>query len=133
MTRRAALVLALLMLAGCGGAAAGGPTTPGRNSNLITDAELTDEALSSLSVYDAIMRLRPNWLRSRGATSIGGAASQYPAVLLNGTVDQSLSSLGSIRVSDVGLLRYIDSRDATTRYGTGLVNGLIEVTLRTGR
>ena len=133
MNRRGMLVLALavaISAAACGGgsSAASAP----RNSSLISIDELQSDAIQSLSVHDAIQRLRPTWLRARGATSVNSGVSQFPSVLMNGSIDHNLDRLRSMRVTDVGEIRFIDSRDATTRYGTGLVNGLIEVVIRSG-
>lgn len=133
MNRRGMLVLAwavAVSAAACGGGATA--AGPARNSSLISIDELQSDAMQSLSVHDAVQRLRPNWLRARGATSVNSGVSQFPSVLMNGSIDHSLDRLRSMRVTDVGEIRYIDSRDATTRYGTGLVNGLIEVVIRSG-
>ena len=41
--------------------------------------------------------------------------------------------LRAFRGSDVQTIRFMEGRDATTRFGTGYVNGLIVVTTRTAR
>ena len=57
---------------------------PQPRGNTITEAELAEPAVAMLTVLDAIQRLRPNWIRSRGETSFrdfgpGGAAAGVPA------------------------------------------------------
>src|SRR5687768_3592567 len=111
MNRRGMLLALVLSLtaSACGGGAAGGATAARRNSSVITTAELEETGIAALNVYDAIQRLRPNWLTARGATSVNSGVSQFPAVLMNGSVDQSLDRLRSMRVTEVGELRFIDS------------------------
>jgi hypothetical protein len=41
-----------------------------------------------------------------------------------------LEELHSIRAADVESIRFINARDATTRWGTGHMGGVIEVLLR---
>jgi hypothetical protein len=51
-------------------------------------------------------------------------------------IDQTpfaLDNLKSMRTTDIETIQFMDSRDATTRYGTGYVNGLIEVRTRLSR
>jgi hypothetical protein len=132
-----ALVGAILIsLPGCAGGAAEGVAAEGvatarRDPDVITREELAQQSMVSLSAYDAIQRLRPNWLNPRGATSIVAAGSRLPAVLINNT-RQNAESLRTLAVSDVESLRFVEARDATTRFGTGYVNGLIEVVPRVG-
>ena len=57
---------------------------PQPRGTTITEAELAEPAVAMLTVLDAIQRLRPNWIRSRGETSFrdfgpGGAAAGVPA------------------------------------------------------
>jgi hypothetical protein len=129
MPRRAALLpilgLVLWSVLGCAGAASGGSPP---NPNLITAEELARPAIETLSVYDAIQRLRPNWLRERGATSVMAGEDRLPAVMIN-EAWQNVQALQTVKAADVAMLRYVDARDATTRYGTGYVNGIIQVTM----
>src|SRR5687767_4000874 len=131
MTRTAVVLLALTMaldLTACAaGGAAGAASSPRRNPNRITAEELAEASVNSLTLYDAIQRLRPTWLRSRGVTSIsGGGGSTLPSVLIN-DAPQSIDALRGIRASDARELEFLSGADATTLYGTGHVNGMIKV------
>ena len=132
MTRTAAVLLALTMaldLAACaGGGAAGAAGTTRRNPNQITTEELEEPSVVSLTVYDAIQRLRPNWLRARGASSVAFGGDQLPRVMVNDS-PQTIDALRGMRATDVTGLEYLSGADATTLYGTGYVNGLIKVRL----
>lgn len=114
-------------------ACASGPTGGARrDSSVIARAELDVDGVSGLMVYDAIQRLRPGWLAPRAATSISNGTGPLPAVLVGNAPRRDIEILRSIPVGDVAELRFVNARDATTRYGTGYVNGLIEVRPRTG-
>ena len=130
MTRSSTIVLigaVLIAAAGC----ASGATAPTRDRAVISRAELTLDAVASLSAFDAIQRLRPGWLDPRGAASLSGE-TRFPAVLMSNTVRDDIAVLHTLPVDDVESIRYLDARDATTRFGTGYVNGLIEILPRTG-
>lgn len=117
------LALALQACASGGGGATDGVR---RDPNLLTAADMVD--VNNLSVYDAVQRLRPNWLRPRGATSVVSAGDNVPAVMVDNAF-HNLDYLRNLQVNGVDLIRYIDARDATTRYGTGYVNGIVEVVM----
>jgi len=106
------------------------PSGSGASPNLIGNWELRD--MPDFNALDAIRRLRPNWLRAGNrpaiAAATGGNSSQ-PRVHLNGVPLQSLSELEEINVLDVREMRYLNGTDASTRFGTGYMNGAILVTL----
>ena len=130
MSRTAAVLALIVVLTACAsGGAGGGATTARRNPNRLSTEELNDPSISSLTLLDAIQRLRPNWLRQRGAVSIAAAGDQLPQVMVNES-RSSMDVLRSMRPTDVTDIEYMSGADATTLYGTGYVNGLIKV--RTG-
>jgi hypothetical protein len=53
-------------------------------------------------------------------------------VLLNNRVIPDIEVLRSMREGDLLQARFISPADATTRFGTGWANGLIEITLKRG-
>ena len=94
-------------------------TTPGsedgppRDRYLISFEEL--QTLPSLSAHQAIQRLRPAWLQSRGPVSGGAATSSFPSVYLDGVSMGGLNILRDLRVEQIQELRFIHARDATTQ------------------
>ncbi len=156
-TRRRALAAVLttgvvLGLAACGGgtttvgAPAGTPapaaattTAPARvtrpprgSSSLITSAEIEAAAPDILNAYQLVERLRPMMMRPRNLTAgnvgdgnVFGVVAYVEEVRLG-----DLESLGSVMRATVREIRYIGATDATTRWGTGHSNGVIQVVLK---
>jgi len=111
----------IIGLAGCASGGGGGDGAPRGSSTRIIAEELGP--VMQLDVFDAIQRLRPNWLRSRGGAS--------PAVLLDGTRQGGgVDALRSFRASDMQQMDYMSASDATNRYGTGYGGGAILLTTR---
>lgn len=124
VARRSFLVaLGSALLSSCATAGTGGVrSSPDR----ITREEL--EPLESLSAFEAIQRLRPRWLQSRGPTSLRGGPA-LPRVHLDQSPTQ-LDVLRTLSVSEVQSMLFLSAADATTRYGTGYPAGLIDVRTR---
>ena len=125
MRRTRFLSLLAVVILGSACASSGPPdqSRPRRNRNLITADELSE--LSVATAYDAVRRLRPAWLQARGRSGL-------PVVFRNDARwGSDPSSLESIRINGVSEIRFLNARDATTRYGTGFTGGVILVV--TGR
>ena len=82
---------ALILVAMIGGSALGACTnaaTQGASdrggSNVLTQEQLA--ATNSANVYDAIAKLRPEWLTTRGPTSVSDATPTTASVFMNGTL-----------------------------------------------
>jgi hypothetical protein len=115
----------LLLAAACATTASG----PRRQPDLITLQEI--EALEVATAYDVVQILRPNFLRTRGQSFIGDPDPVPAVVYLDGFQHGSTpESLRSILRTSVREIEYINSRDATTRYGTGHRGGAILVRTR---
>jgi hypothetical protein len=117
------VLLGLLALAGCS-AATGAPRASG---SVITRQEL--EPLQSFTAYDAIARLRPNWLQTRGPTSLATGPT-LPRVHINQSPAGSFDELRSMSTVEVESMEFMSPADATTLYGTGYPGGLILVRTR---
>jgi hypothetical protein len=117
-----AAAAALLLVAGC---ATAGSSRTASDPNRLTQEELAD--FQRGSVLDAIQRLRPRWLRSRGSGSFTSAGGDFASVVID---DQPAGDWGALRaldVQDVDRIIYLRAADATTRYGTGYPGGVIQV------
>ena len=117
------LALALVLGApGCAGAGGGGGTSrpAGSSSDHIVEAEL--ETLHQLSALEAVRRLRPRWLQTRTGAP--------PQVHVDGNPVGNVENLNSLRVADIQDMRFLNAADATTRFGTNYVSGVILVTTK---
>jgi hypothetical protein len=113
-----------LAVAGCGGMAG---AAGGGSSTRITRAQLDE--MEVISAFDAIQRLRPNWLQARGAVSISGGTAE-PRVHIDGSRTSSLDELRTLLTNQVEQIDFMNAADATTLYGTGYPGGVIEVRTR---
>ncbi len=100
------------------------------NRSIISGEELTNSHETSL--YTAIQRLRPDWLRTRGPSSIsaGRSGNQDPDAV---NVYQDLQKLGSVDVlrsmslTQATSLKFYSASEAQLRFGTGNPNGVIQI------
>jgi hypothetical protein len=97
---------------------------------VITSEELAT-ATDVTNAYDAVLHLRPQFLQSRGNTSMNEESSPggqpLPIVFLDGQRFGGVETLRNIPLSNVKEIHFISAADATTRWGTGYANGVIEV------
>jgi hypothetical protein len=102
------------------------PAGSSRSSHRLGAEEISSVSYST--AYEAVQMLRPRWLLSRGLASLADPNPSYPVVIVDNVQRGELDLLRSIRAEVVAEIRYVNARDATTRYGTGFVGGAIEVT-----
>lgn len=105
-------------------------TTSGSSSqrNRLTGEELA--STNSPTVYEALERLRPQWMSSRGPVSMSNSEEARPNVYMNGSRVGDLDYLRDVYVIDVAELRYWEPGEAGARFGMGNPRGVIEVILR---
>jgi len=126
----------LLIAAGCvfafsACASSGSGTGAARGSrDVITLEELA--TVDRGSVYDAVARLRPRWLQSRGAGSVTSPTRELPRAYVDGQSVGDVGALRNVDLRDAQEVRYMNAGDATTRYGTNHTAGAILVTTRRG-
>ena len=125
LQRTAAAACAMVLLFGlaCSSSGSSSGSTSSSNRDVLTRAEL-DESNSG-SLYDAIQRLRASWLRPRG-----GGSQAAVQVMMDGVRVGDTSFLQTIRPDNVIEVHYVNSRDATTRWGTGFSAGAIDIITR---
>jgi hypothetical protein len=109
-------------------ASSGGGSASPRDSNVITEQELS--AIPVGNAYDAIERLRPLFLRSRGKTSINTPGTQYATVYVDGVRYGDLNSLRNILASHVVDIRYYNGAEAGSRFGLQNTAGVIEIRMK---
>ena len=101
----------------------------GSDPQIITEEEV--EASRGTTAYEVIQKVRANFLSYRGETSFDKRKSQpYPTVYVDGQEFGPLTSLRSIPASQVSVIRLYRSWEATTKFGTGNMGGVIAITTR---
>ena len=121
-TRLAILALALALGAtACVSGGGGGSARPaGSSSSRIVEEELV--TLHQLSALEAVRRLRPRWLQSRTGAP--------PQVHVDGNPIGNVENLNAVRVADIQDMRFLNAADATTRFGTNYISGVILITTK---
>jgi hypothetical protein len=124
--QRAYLSLSLVLLAGCASAK---HQPAGMTDNVITRREL--EAAGSVTTYDAVQRLRPYYLRDRGAvTLVNGSAHTRPVVFIDMQEYGEVESLRTLQASRVEQVRFFPGQQAVTTFGSTYGAGVIQLTMR---
>ena len=127
MQRRRNLLLSILALAAC---ASGTRSGESRRLDLITRDEIVQTGATN--ALEAIERLRPQFLRPRGGTSIReGQVQSPPQVFVDGLEVGGPEALRDIPASLVLSIQYSPNRDTEARLGSGQYGGVIRVS--TGR
>ena len=126
---RGLAALALVLAVTLSGCASGGATRARSGSGTtLTREQLT--AANTDNLYDAITKLRPEWLTSRGPTSVTDATPTSPDVYMNGSMLGKVDYLRQVRLLDVTEVKYWDAGAASARFGMGHPRGVIEITRR---
>ena len=111
------------------GSATKSSTVVKKNPDVISETELTDPAIVNMNAYDAVRRLRPNFLVIRGVRSVSGPPAQVHISIEGGPI-QPLSALKDIPAHEVKELRYLSASDAGQRFGTAADAGPVIVVTR---
>lgn len=116
------VLLAACMLAACASASA---RSGGDKSTSLMQEELA--ATNSGNLYDAISKLRPEWLTSRGPTSATDPTPASVDVYMNGASLGGIDYLRQVQWTDVMEVRYWNAGQASARFGMGHPRGVIEL------
>jgi len=132
MSARLVYLLAAGALVACATTGAN-PSISRQSASVLTAEEMEQAHADATTIYDAIARLRPNWLAAKGVTSgYYNADTQYAMVFLDGQQYGSLSTLRNIQAYSVGIIRYYDVTQAGARFGIkGGSSGVIEIMSKT--
>jgi len=99
------------------------------DSQLITEDEI--DASRAPTAFEVIQKLRANFLSYRGETSFDRQKSQpYPTVYVDGQEYGPIGTLRNIPASQISTIRLYRSWEATTKFGTGNMGGVIAITTR---
>ena len=131
MTARYFQAVALGVLIGCAGSSTRTPVAP-RMATYLSAAEVTAAHAEIGTAYDAIARLRPNWLAAHGMSTLDPRqGSEYAIVFIDGQQHGGLTSLRNIPAAHVKDFRYYDVTQAGATFGLQAgTGGVIELRVR---
>jgi hypothetical protein len=120
------LVAGAAVVPACATGTQGGGRTPSRALLLADEIR----AVAARNAYEAVSRLRPEWLRRRGVVSLRDPSAGEVVVYLDSAPFGGPRSLFNIPVESVVAIEYLDASEATGRFGTGHLGGAILVRTR---
>ena len=123
--RASAIMIVALLAASCSST---GANTGGGNPNLITQEQI--ELLPDGTAFSIIQRFRSGWLRARTQATLSSAEPEYAVVYLDDMRYGEIDTLGGISANQIQTIQFISAQDATTRYGTGYMGGIIRINTR---
>ena len=115
------LVATLCVLTGCTHASS---AERGTEAAVITADEIAE--VHATSAYDAIVKLRGNFLSNRGKTTILGDASPLPVVYVDGTLYGGLGELRNLPAGQISTIRLYRAWESS-KFGSNKTGGVIEV------
>jgi hypothetical protein len=116
---------ALLTLGGCG-PKSHHVTPPDRN--LITADEIAKS--NATNAYEAVERLRPAFLRTRGSQSLQNQEPPTAMIYVDGMRYGPLQTLSSVPAMGIVSIQYLNAIEATQRFGFGNEGGAIMITTK---
>ena len=133
--RIAVAALAVAISSACatgGGAPSSAKSGSSRSQEFIGQAEIAERAQDVSNALAIIEKLRPQMLRSRGPTSPTNSSGDdlLPRVYVDDVSYGNVNSLANLNAGQVKEIRFIKGPDATTRWGTGHMAGVILVTTK---
>lgn len=133
MSVKRVYVVAIAALIGCShgkGESSVDPAIRPRNANFLSSTEIITAHADLGTAYDAIARLRPNWLASHGVSSFDRSI-ELAVVYVDGQQYGGLTQLRNIPAYQIADSRYYDVTEAGARFGIkGGSGGVIEIRLK---
>ena len=98
------------------------------NASIISEYELNQS--STNNAYDAIRRLRPQWLNYQAPTSVSNPNPPIPVVYVDESFVGDLSTLNQMLISQIESISFYKAPEAMIKYGTNRTGGVITVTTK---
>lgn len=129
MNSMSKLFLVLLMMLSVGACASSesSGSQGQKDPNQITTEDI-EQSKSMGNVYSLVQRLRPQWLRKRGRSSISSPGDII--VYVGGARFGGPGSLRQVEVTNVEALEFLSAAQATNRFGGGHEHGAIIVQMK---
>ena len=125
VTSRFLYAVAIAVSTSCATAGGGSAPAAHHDFNLITEDEIA--ATPSSNAYEVVAKLRPNFLKTRGRTTINAVANDRAVVFLDGQYYGNLNTLRNLLATQIREIRYIGGTDAVTQYGMQYGGGVIAI------
>ena len=123
------LLTALVLATASCASAAGGTENTASNPNILTAAEIARGAASQGTAYDALRRLRPQFLQTRGQPESAGTEPSILVSIDGGSLTR-VDALQSIAATMVREIRYLNASEALQRFGLLAQNGPVILVLQ---
>jgi len=132
-TVRVLLLSASMVLTACSSSSSGSAGGVARVSTGGPRDDITRpliETLAQDTAFRLVQQLRPRWLSARTQATPGNPEPAYAEVFVDDFYFGRVQSLHQISSNQIERIEYLNARDATTRYGTGYLGGIIRVITR---
>ena len=125
-------LVAVAAVLGCASSGTSGSSPSGvtqKSANYLPFDEIANAHADATTVYDAVARLRPNWLAAHGVTSSNmSSTTEFATVFVDGVLYGDLSTLRNLQAYHVADIRYYDITQSGAKYGIrGGSSGVIDV------
>lgn len=125
MWQRVSFLCVGLVSMGCAAATSGSRPESSVRREVITAAEIVASRVTD--AYQAVLQLRPEFLRRRGATAMPSLTSPPVIVYLDNIEFGTAESLRQVPLGRVRLIRYLGPNEADLRWGRQHPAGAIHV------
>jgi hypothetical protein len=100
-----------------------------KSANYLPFDEIAEQHADVNTVYDAVARLRPNWLAGHGVTSTTfSTTTEFATVFVDGVLYGDISTLRNLQAYHVADIRYYDITQSGAKFGIrGGSSGVIDV------
>jgi hypothetical protein len=122
--------IAVAVTLACSPAAVPSSGSPPRRATFVTAAEIRDANVDIGSAYDAIARLRPNWLTHVTETFTNPPRREFARVFVDGRFYGELESLRTLDASHIADVRFYSAAESGKFGMEGGLSGVIEITTK---
>lgn len=126
--RNLKMSMMVLMLAACATATTGTGRLSAGDRDVLTAAEISQSG--GATAYEVIAQLRPEFLRSRGISSLLAATAPTAVVYMDNVQVGGLDVLRTVGAQAISRVEYLSASDATTRFGTDHTGGAILISTK---
>jgi len=119
--RRSLTTFLFALIGSCASPAGGAGAASGGNPNVLTAAEISSAKAGEASAYEAVQRLRPMFLRTRGTAGNAPGGDVFASV--DGGPLTAVDALRDVPATNVREIRYLSASDAAQRFGVRAYSG----------